>query len=78
MQHLRYAELHDYALQSLTQRAVVPNKGNLSSATAHLCYSTYLLGHRLSLALRSLLPQITTSFGLAGPLKLATTTTPSA
>jgi len=48
MQHLRYAELHDYTLQSLTQRAVVPNKGNQSSATAHLCCSKYLRGHRLS------------------------------
>jgi len=72
MQHLRYAELHDYTLQSLTQRAVVPNKGNLSSATAHLCYCTYLLGHRLPLTLGLLLPRITTSYGLADQLKRAT------
>ena len=67
MQHLRYAELHDYALQSLTQRAVVPNKGNLSSATAHLCYGTYALGHRLPLSHCSLLPLITNSNRLVGP-----------
>lgn len=63
MQHLRYAEIHDYALQSLTQRAVVLNDGNLSSATAHLCYSIYMFGHRPHLTHRSILPQITTSYG---------------
>jgi len=61
MQHLRYAELHDYTLHSLTQRAVVPNKGNQSPqqhtfAIANICVVTDYNG-----SADNLLPQITTS-----------------